>query len=55
MAKYETQENDNVRKELLALAMQIINSNTETQDSYSYNDKLVDVTGSLGCWGIVQQ
>lgn len=53
MAKYKTKEKDSIRKELVELANEIINAENESVDSINYNQ--VDVTGSLGCWGIVQE
>lgn len=53
MAKYETREKDDIRKELMELANEIVNTENESATSINYNQ--VDVTGSLGCWGIVQQ
>lgn len=52
MAKYsEDREKDAIRQSLMDLA-------NSTRDSYfntfEYNSKFLDVTGSLGCWGIVQ-
>ena len=51
MAKYEEKNEDNVRKQLLDFAKD--SSNGDDEDYIVFN--IVDVTGSLGCWGIVQQ
>ena len=53
MAKYEAKEKDDIRKELVELANEILNAKNESVDSINYNQ--IDITGSLGCWGIVQK
>ena len=52
MAKYSTEGNkDDIRKDLIDFA----NSNQSSySNTFQYNSKFLDVTGSLGCWGIVQ-
>lgn len=51
MAKYEEKNEDGIRKQLLDFAKE--SSNRDKQDYITFNT--TDVTGSLGCWGIVQQ
>ena len=51
MAKYEEKNEDNVRKQLLDFAKDL--SNGDSEDCIVFNT--TDVTGSLGCWGIIQQ
>ena len=51
MAKYEEKNEDGIRKKLLDFAKE--SSNGDKQDYIAFNT--TDVTGSLGCWGIVQQ
>ena len=51
MAKYEERDEDGIRKQLLDFAKE--SSNGDKQDYIAFNT--TDVTGSLGCWGIVQQ
>ena len=53
MAKYETKEKDDIRKELVELVNEILNAKHESVDSINYNQS--DITGTLGCWGIVQK
>lgn len=53
MAKYTPKEKDDIRKELLNIVNKSSRGN-EHADSFNYDNKLLDVTGSLGCWGIVQ-
>lgn len=50
MATYEGKD-DGVRKELIELVNEILGKNN-TKDSITYENKLLDITGSNGCWGI---
>ena len=55
MAKYsEEQSKSEVRPELLELAMAVVKANNDSGKSEN-SAKFLDVTGSLGCWGVVHE
>lgn len=53
MAKYSYEDKDSLRKELRTLINETAGKN-ETAETFSYTDTLLDITGSLGCWGIAR-
>ncbi len=53
MAKYTEKEKDAVVLTLLKLANEIVGRDYETQENLKFD--VTDITGSIACWGIVQE